>query len=225
MNLSMESIKKQVGAKAAEFVDNGMCVGLGTGSTAAYFIQSLGKRCREGLQIQAIPSSKQTEQLAKENGIPLATHATQIDLTIDGADEIDPQKRMIKGGGGALLREKILATASKEMIVIVDESKCVDKLGQFPLPVELSPFCYEITLKQITSLGHPATLRMAQKNTPFITDNGNYIADIQWNQPPEDPEEFDAELRTIPGVIETGFFFGLAKRVIVGFKNNNISVL
>ncbi len=224
--MSRDAIKKAVGEKAAEFVKEGMRVGLGTGSTTAYFIKALSERCRAGLKIQAIASSQESLLLAEQGGIPLcdSSAVTELDLVVDGADEIDPQKRLIKGGGGALVREKIVACMSREMIVIVDESKLTPMLGKAKLPVEIIPFAKEATLNHIRKVGHPAELRRDKKGELFISDNGNLLVDIHLSKPCENPEEIHERLLHIPGVVDTGFFFNLAGRVIIGFADGQVIV-
>ncbi|KXI72059.1 ribose-5-phosphate isomerase, partial [Bacillus cereus] len=174
----MLNLKQLAGEYAANFVKDGMKVGLGTGSTAYWAIQKLGQRVKEGLSIQAVPTSKETEALAKQLNIPLIllNDVQRLDLTIDGADEIDSNLQLIKGGGGALLREKIVASSSKELIIIADESKFVTRLGTFPLPVEIIPFSWKQTERKIQSLGCQTTLRL-KNNEIFITDNNNMIVD------------------------------------------------
>jgi ribose 5-phosphate isomerase A len=213
--------KKVAGQAAAELIEDGMRVGLGTGSTAAFFIEALGKRCQEGLKISAVATSQQSALQAQHLGIPMENPETMasLDVTVDGADEIDHQKNMIKGGGGALLREKLLAEASKEMIVIIDETKLVDHLGDHPLPVEIVPFVYRTTLRRLEEKGYQGMLRLNRKNEIFVTDNGNYIFDIQFKNPILDPQKEHEKLKSITGVVETGFFFHLAKRVIVGYED------
>ncbi len=204
--------KKNAGMRAAKLIEPGMRVGLGTGSTVIYFVEALIERCRGGLEIQAVASSEKTLEMARAGGIPLLKTFDVLDITVDGADEIDPMKRMIKGGGGALLREKILAFASSHMVVIVDESKCVDKLGTAKLPLEVLPFGHLATASSIPYKGE-----FRKKGSElFITDNGNYIYDLHFAQPLDDPESVDCQLRSIPGVLETGFFFELANELIVG---------
>ena len=218
-----EKVKKTVGYKAAEFVKSGMLVGLGTGSTAFYFIERLIQKQKEGLKIQAVASSNQSFQQAKEGKIPLIDIETVsfLDLTVDGADEIDPQKRMIKGGGGAHVREKIVASMSREMIVIVDESKLVPTLGKCKLPVEVLPFAKNATLHHITKAGYHGEFRKAQQKL-FSTDNGNLIIDIHFPKPLTQPEEVHETLIHIPGVVDTGFFFNLAGKVIIGFDDGQV---
>lgn len=224
--MSRDAIKKAVGYKAAELVEDGMLIGLGTGSTAFFFIEKLIERCQEGLKIHAIASSVQTLNQAKKGKIPLLDidAVTSLDLTVDGADEIDPQKRMIKGGGGALVREKIVASMSKEMIVIVDESKCVDKLGDCKLPVEVISFASHATLHRIERLGYRGDFRKKADHSLFVTDNGNHIIDIHFHEPRNNPEEDHEALMHIPGVVDTGFFFHLAGRVIIGFFDGQIVI-
>ncbi len=224
--MSIEAIKKAVGYKAAEFVQSGMNVGLGTGSTAFYFIERLTLRCKEGLKIHAVASSEKSLRQAKEGGIPLLDidQITSLDLTVDGADEIDPQKRMIKGGGGALIREKILASMSREMIVIVDETKLVPALGKNKLPVEILSFAKNATLHRIAKAGFQGEFRKNTDGSLYITDNQNLIVDIHFKSLREKPEEDHEELRSIPGVVDTGFFFDLAGRVVVGFKDGQVVI-
>jgi ribose 5-phosphate isomerase A len=222
----MEAIKKTVGYKAAEFVENGMCIGLGSGSTVFFFIERLIQKCKEGLKIQAVASSNRSFQLAQEGNIPLLDidKVTALDLTIDGADEIDPKKRMIKGGGGAHVREKIIATMSREMLVIVDESKLVPALGKRKLPIEILPFARNAIFHHIHKAGYQGEFRKATDGNLFITDNGNLLIDVHFDKLRKEPEEDHELLRRIPGVIDTGFFFNLAGRVIVGFADGQIVV-
>jgi len=224
--MSIDTAKKAVGDKAATFIQNDMLVGLGTGSTVFYFIESLIKRCKQGLKIQAVASSARSLEQAKAGGIPLIdiNKITAIDLTVDGADEIDPEKRMIKGGGGALLREKIVATMSREMLVIVDETKLVNRLGKQKLPVEIIPFGHAATIHKLNQSGYRGHLRNTSSNTLYITDNGNYIYDIQLDPAKARPLEDHEKMKQIPGVVETGFFFHLAGRVIVGFLDGQVVI-
>ncbi|MGA8163924.1 MAG: ribose-5-phosphate isomerase RpiA [Waddliaceae bacterium] len=219
--------KEAVGKAAADLIGNGMIVGLGTGTTAAYFISYLGKRCRLGLEIQAVTTSSRSLKQAREEKIPIIDVNTVsfLDIAVDGADEIDPQKRMIKGGGGALFREKVIANMSQEFLVIVDESKLVAHLGHFPLAVEISPFAYTATLFQLKKKGYPATVRKDSKGDYFLTDNGNYIADVQLQFPCIEPESDHEKISAVPGVIETGFFFNSAGRVLVGYYDKQIKIL
>lgn len=216
--------KKAAGEAAAALVQEGMRVGLGTGSTAAFFIDSLALRCQKGLTITAVATSRDSHQRALAAGIPLidGSQLESLDLTVDGADEIDPYKRMIKGGGGALLYEKIAANCSKELVIIVDESKLVKHLGKMALPVEIVPFGYRSVLHKIQQLGYQAQLRKGSSNDPFISDAGHYIADIYFKELLRNPEEVHHQLLAIPGVVETGFFFNLAGRVIVGYDDGRV---
>ncbi|MBS4168525.1 ribose-5-phosphate isomerase RpiA [Parachlamydia sp. AcF125] len=225
MSNAISRAKEAAGQAAAELIKEGMLVGLGTGSTAHYFIKALGQRCREGLQIQAIASSEHSAVLAQEQKIPLlpANQVSYLDITIDGADQIDSQKRMIKGGGGALLREKILAFISKEMVVIIDSSKIVEQFGSFPLPVEIIPFAYQATIKKLDTFGYKGKLR-EKEGSPYVSDNGNYIFDVSLSGPCSTPEEDNQKIQSIPGVVETGFFSGLAGRVLIGFPDGRVEI-
>ncbi|MBT2642242.1 ribose-5-phosphate isomerase RpiA [Bacillus sp. ISL-41] len=206
--------KELVGFRAAEYIKDGMVVGLGTGSTAYYTIKKLGELVRNGLNIKGIPTSEQTAALAMENGITLVDFkdVERIDVAIDGADEFDAELNLIKGGGGALLREKIIANAASAFIVIADSSKGAKKLGDFPLPVEIVTFGAEMISRKIAELGCEPKLRLSGTQ-PFITDNGNYILDCDFKQI-ESPEELEKQLNMIPGVVENGLFVNMAKRLI-----------
>ena len=214
--------KQLAGERAAEYVEDGMIVGLGTGSTAFFAIQKLGKRVSEGLKIRAIPTSEQSRHQALTEKIPLIDfdEITQIDLTIDGADEIDPAFNLIKGAGGALLREKIVAKNSLAEIIIGDPSKLVSHLGAFALPVEVIPFGWQATMRHIAKLGCIPHLRK-QGTTPYITDNGNYILDCSF-QKILAPQSTEQTLNTICGVVECGLFINLAQRIIIGYPDGHI---
>lgn len=219
---------KEAAARAAlALVEPGMSLGLGSGSTAALFINFLGERCRAGLAVCGLPTSLASELLARSYGIPLidADVARELDLTIDGADEIDPKKRLIKGGGGALLREKVVASISKEMIVIADESKLVKTLGHFPLPVEIIPFAYLGICEALARRGHRGTLRPGGDGKPYLTDEGNYIIDLVMPTSCPSPEALDSDLHTIPGVVETGLFLGMAGRIFIGNNDGTVCML
>lgn len=224
--MSIDTIKKTVAYKAAELIENGMHIGLGTGSTIFFFIERLVQRCKEGLKIRAIASSEQSLRQAKTGGIPLLDidTVTALDLTVDGADEIDPQKRMIKGGGGAHVREKIVATMSREMIVVIDESKLVPALGKRKLPVEVLPFARNAILHHIGKAGYKGEFRKKSDGSLFITDNGNLLIDIHFDTPRKNPEQDHETLIHVPGVVDTGFFFNLAGRVIVGFADGQVVI-
>lgn len=214
--------KRLAAEKAVEYVKDGMVVGLGTGSTTYYAIQKLGLKIKQGLKIKAIATSQQSAILGQELGIELISFAEvdQIDVTIDGADEVNPQWHLIKGGGGALLREKIVAAASSQLIIVVDHTKVVDQLGKFPLPLEIVPFGYEMTLKLITNLGCQARLRTTN-GEKFITDNGNYIVDCNFDQINE-PNKLNTKLNLIPGVVENGLFIDCTTKVIVGYEDGSV---
>ncbi|WP_079909794.1 ribose-5-phosphate isomerase RpiA [Paenibacillus sp. 32352] len=217
--------KQLAGEKAVEYVKDGMLVGLGTGSTVYWFILKLGELVKHGLDIKGVPTSKSTEKLAIELGIPLVDLASvdQIDLTVDGADEANPNFELIKGGGGALLREKMVASVSKRLVIVMDETKFVTNLGRFPLPVEIVPFGWEMTCKQINSLGCKSALRMAN-NTPLITDNGNYIADCHFESI-QDANKLNHTLNMIPGVVENGLFVQMADTLVIGRTDGHVDIL
>ena len=208
--------------RALTFVEAGMRLGLGTGSTAAKFVDLLGKRVKQGLEVVCVPTSEATRMQAAALGIVLATldEVPFLDLTIDGADELDDQLRLIKGGGGALLREKIVATASDRMIVIADASKRVVTLGAFPLPVEVVRFGVTATRNMIEMLAFDAgcegeiKMRLGRDNQPFVTDGNNYIFDCAFGRI-EDPESLDEALKFIPGVVENGLFLGIADIAVI----------
>ncbi|MGE8078163.1 ribose-5-phosphate isomerase RpiA [Peribacillus loiseleuriae] len=206
--------KKIVGEKAVEFVKDGMTVGLGTGSTVYYTIIKLGQLMKEGLTIKGVPTSVETEKLANECGIPLANikEIDQIDVAIDGADEVDSQLNLMKGGGGALLREKIIARAAKKFIVVADPAKIVNHLGAFPLPIEVVPFGVEMTNEQIRLLGAETKIRYSNGN-PYQSDNGNYIIDAKFPNI-SNPVTLEQKLNMIPGVVENGLFNQMADAVI-----------
>jgi len=217
--------KKLAGEKAVQYVKDGMIVGLGTGSTVFWTIKKLGELVNNGLNIRCVATSKNTEILAKEVGIPLITisEVNELDLTIDGADEVNHKFELIKGGGGALLREKMVASISRRLIIVVDESKRVHSLGKFPLPVEVVPFGFEVTSKQLRSLDCIPILRTEQ-NIPFLTDNGNYILDCHFSIIQE-PVDLNRKLNMIPGVVENGLFINIAETVILGHKDGSIDIL
>ncbi|WP_050616307.1 ribose-5-phosphate isomerase RpiA [Bacillus testis] len=215
--------KKIVGEKAAEYIKEGMVVGLGTGSTVYYTLQKLGMMVQEGLKVQGVPTSQATESIARQLGIPLldVDKVDRIDLAIDGADEVDPALRLIKGGGGALLREKIIAHTADRFIVVADSTKCVPKLGAFPLPVEVVQFGYNLTAQKIEGLGGKCRMRMAG-DKPFISDNGHFIFDCIFNE--LNPSALGSALNHIPGVVENGLFVDMADRVIT-MKNEQVILL
>lgn len=216
--------KKIAGEKSVEYVKSGMRIGLGTGSTAFFMVKKLGEMVRNGLEITGIATSQATENLAREEGIPLLSIAEvgQLDVTIDGADEFTDRLNLIKGGGGALYREKVIASISKEVIIITDSSKHVQYLGAFPLPVEVLPFGKEITQKRIEALGGKASLRSAETG-PYFTDNGNHIFDCSFGEIKQ-PEKLDRQLKSLLGVVETGLFVGMATRIILAHASGEIQM-
>ena len=214
------NLKKLAGEKAAGYITDGMVLGLGTGSTVYYTIVKLGEMVKEGLDVIGIPTSLETERLARELGIPLSTLEEHpvIDLTIDGADEVDDNLNLIKGGGGALLREKIVASASQREIIVADERKLVNRLGErFYVPVEVIPFSETIVMRNLESMGVKPEIRM-RGNEKYITDNGNIIIDCHTGAI-DDAESLEMELNSIPGVVENGIFIGLADMAIVATQN------
>jgi len=215
-------LEKAAAARASQhFVRDGNIVGLGTGSTAAYAVKLLGERVRAGLKIRGIPTSVQTRDRAATAGIPLTTldEFQQIDVTIDGTDEFDPQLNLIKGGGGALLREKIIASASRQLVIIADSSKQVAVLGKFPLPVEVIPFAQPLVAARIAALGATVKLRQDAKGSPFVSDEGHHILDCSFGQIP-DPPALARTLSSMPGVVEHGLFIELATVVLMAQGEN-----
>ena len=208
--------KKLAGEASLRYVQNEQVVGLGTGSTAKFAIEALGAKVRQGLKIRGIPTSVRSRDLATKFGIPLTTfeEVQQIDVTIDGADEFDPQLNLIKGGGGALLREKIVASATKQLIIVTDASKQVPVLGKFPLPVEVIKFAQALVAREITALGAKTKLRKDETGNAYITDEGNHILDCSFGQIP-DPPALALKLSQIPGIVEHGLFIGMANAVIM----------
>ena len=208
--------EKQLSAEAAcDYVKDGMIVGLGTGTTAEFAVRKIGKLVRDGLSIRGIPTSKRTKELAEAEGIPLIDFSESmfIDLTIDGADEIDGNLNMIKGGGAALLQEKIVASVSKAEIIVVNMTKLVDQLGAFPLPVEVIPFGWQVVFNQLESLHGNPDLRL-NKGQPQVTDQGNYIIDCHFRKI-ENPKLLEHQLNMIPGVVENGLFINLCTKMIL----------
>jgi len=220
--MTSDELKQWAAAEALTHVENGMRLGLGTGSTAARFIDLLGARVRDGLDVLCVPTSEATYRQALALGIPLTTldETPFLDLTVDGADELDENLRLIKGGGGALLREKIVATASDRMIVIADASKLVPVLGRYPLPVEVVQFGLQATRNLLAVQARHAgcdgdiTLRRKPDGAPFVSDSGNFILDCAFGSI-GDPETLDAALKLVPGVVENGLFLGIADLAIV----------
>jgi ribose 5-phosphate isomerase A len=217
--------KKLTGEKAAEYIEDGMIIGLGTGSTAYYAIKKVGELVRNGLKVKAVPTSKETAELAAAEGIELVELADveSLDLTIDGADEVDPDFNLIKGGGGALLREKIVASATDKLIIVVDESKMVENLGAFPLPVEVTPFSWQYTQRMIEKFSCSSEIRKKDGEI-FVTDNANYILDCNFGKI-EDPVKIAVELNKLPGVVENGIFAEMAEIIVVGYNDGHVEVL
>jgi ribose 5-phosphate isomerase A len=209
--------KQRAGFKAVEYIEDGMVVGLGTGSTAYWLVERLGERVREGLRVRGVPTSRRTEEQARSLGIPLATFAEvqRLDLAIDGADEIGPGLALVKGGGGAHLREKLVAAAARRFVVIADAGKRVDVLGQFPLPVEVVPFAWEVTTRRVAEVVRvEPVLRLTDGGEVYVTDNGNYILDCRCGEI-RDPAKMERELNLLVGVVECGLFVGMAETAIV----------
>jgi ribose 5-phosphate isomerase A len=208
--------EKEAAARASlQFVKDGQVVGLGTGSTAAYFIKLLGEKVRNGLRIRGIPTSDRSRELALSLGIPLTTldECQEIAVTVDGADEVDPKLRLIKGGGGALLREKIVASATKQLVIVADASKQVPVLGRFPLPVEVIKFAQALVAKRVAAMGAEVRLRTNEDGTPYVTDENNHILDCRFGQI-RDADALGRELSQMPGIVEHGLFLGMASVVL-----------
>ncbi len=217
--------KKVAADKAISFIRDGMMVGLGTGTTAYWAIEGIGRRLKEeGLKIRAIATSNRSEEQARSLGIPIVSFASveQIDITIDGADEADGHLNLIKGGGGALLREKIVATNSSQLIIIADERKLVKNLGKFPLPVEVVVFGWEKTFQKLKLLGCAPVLRV-DKDKPYITDNNNYIIDCSFGEI-DDPVKLHSDINFITGVVDNGLFINLATKLIIGMEDGETKI-
>lgn len=224
--LSSEQIKQLVAKQAAQLVQSNMTIGVGSGSTVYWLIAELGERVKNGLFFRAIPTSKKTATLATQQNIPLAdlNDVDKIDLTIDGADEIDPHLQLIKGGGGALLQEKMVAAASRELLIIADHTKLVSRLGKFPLPLDVIPFGWKQVQRHILETYHiEATLRM-NGNKPFVTDHGNYILDCNF-QHIEHADVLTYELNAFPGVVENGLFINMAELALIGFPDGKTETI
>ncbi len=215
--MANEEEKEAAGRAAAKLVRDGDVVGLGTGSTAYFAVVALGERVKAGLKITGIPTSVLTGELARAVGIPLTTldEHPEIDVTIDGADEVGPNLNLIKGGGGALLREKIVASASKRMVVVADSGKIVSALGKFPLPVEIIDFARVVVEKKIAALGATTKLRIKSDGKPFVTDEGHHILDCSFGKI-ADPAALALALSDTPGIVEHGLFIGIAKVALIG---------
>ena len=219
----VNDLEKQLVARASlRFVEDGQVVGLGSGSTANYFVRFLGEQVRAGLKVRGVPTSIRTQQLAEKCGIPLISldQAESIDVDVDGADEFDPQLCLIKGGGGALLREKIIASAATKFVVLADSSKQVPVLGKFPLPVEVIPFAQPLLARRISALGATVALRKGKDGAPFTTDEGHHIIDCHFGRI-ADPPRLARALSDMPGVVEHGLFIKMADVVLLG-KGNQV---
>jgi ribose 5-phosphate isomerase A len=214
--MAIEHEKEAAARASLRFLQNGQIVGIGSGSTVAHFIRLLGEQVKKGLRIHGIPTSEHSGREAARLGIPLTTldQCQEIDVTVDGADEVDPQLRLIKGGGGALLREKIVASASKQLVIIADSTKQVSTLGKFPLPVEVIKFAQALVKKKIEALGAQVSLRRRQEGNPYLTDEDNYILDCRFGQI-ADPDRLAQQLSETPGVVEHGLFIGMAGVALV----------
>ncbi|WEU40993.1 MAG: ribose 5-phosphate isomerase A [Candidatus Odinarchaeum yellowstonii] len=223
--MSFEHEKELVGRRAAELVEDGQVIGVGSGTTISYFIKYLGERCRnEGLKILAVPSSYQSYFELIKAGVALTTldEHNILDLTIDGADEADEELNLIKGGGGALTQEKIIGTYTKKLIILIDSSKLVKKLGRSPIPVEVLPKALSPVYKKIELLGGKPEVRMAKRKLgPVITDNGNFILDCKFEEL-NDLEDLNIKIKMLPGVVETGLFIGLTDKILVGKEGSVI---
>jgi ribose 5-phosphate isomerase A len=209
--------EKEAAARASlRFIQPGQVVGLGSGSTATHFIKLLGAEVKKGLHIRGIPTSVRSRELAESLGIPLTTldACQEIAVTVDGADEVDPQLRLIKGGGGALLREKIVASATQQLVIVADASKQVATLGKFPLPVEVIRFAQALVAKKIAALGARVELRTLSDGKPYVTDENNHILDCHFAAI-QDPDTLAQQLSEMPGVVEHGLFIGMASVVLV----------
>ena len=221
MTTDLDTLKRAAALTAIEYVRDGMVVGLGTGSTAKYMIVALGEKVRSGMRLRGVPTSKETAMLARQQGITLidADHAWVIDVAIDGADQVDPGFNLIKGGGGALLKEKIVAASAKQLIILVDYTKRVPVLGgSFPLPIEVIPFGWGSTARQIEALTKSPVVLRERDGLPVNTEAGHVILDVHLPRI-DNPRELESALNLIPGVVETGLFVGRTDLLIVGTPN------
>ncbi|HET6202497.1 MAG TPA: ribose-5-phosphate isomerase RpiA [Planctomycetota bacterium] len=223
----MTNPKRAAGYRAADLVEDGATLGLGTGTTVAFVLERLAARIRqEGLRVRGLPTSRRTEEAARALGIPLVSFddVPSLDLAIDGADEVDPRWNLIKGGGGALLREKVVASASRRTTIVVGAEKLVPRLGRFPLPVEVVRFAWRPAAKALEALGCRPELRRDPAGGAYVTDEGHGILDCRF-EGIDDPAALDAAIDRIPGVVETGIFVGLVHRLVVGHGDGRVEVL
>ena len=210
-----DALKEAAAARALELVRDGMLVGLGSGTTASLFVAGLGRRVAAGLRVTGLASSERTAQLAAASGVPIVDEIDRpLDLAVDGADEIDPRRNLLKGRGGALFREKLVALNAQRFIVVADSSKLVEQLGEGVVPVEVLPFLWRRTAARLAALGADWALR-EEDGRPYVTDNGNLILDLTFGGRIRDPEGLAAEMKGIPGVLEHGLFWGIAAGCIV----------
>lgn len=221
--LSSNEIKQRVALKATRLVQPGTTIGLGSGTTMYWFVVALAEQVKEGLEFTAVPTSAEVQKLAEENGIKLKTlnEVESIDLTVDGADEIDPQWQLIKGGGGALLQEKLVASVSRKLVIIADSTKMVEQLGNFPLPVEVVPYAWKQVQRRLEQL-YKIRVSLREKNIkPFLTDHGHYILDCNFKKI-TDATSLNGELNLIPGVVETGLFIDMVSELCIGYPDGSI---
>lgn len=217
--MGADDAKRHAAQAAVDLVEDGMVLGLGTGSTANLMLAALAERVKQGLSVRGVPTSVATMELARHLGIPLTSldEDLVLDLTLDGADEVDPELRLIKGLGGALLREKVVAASSRRLAIMVDESKLVKRLGtRSPLPVEVVRFAWRPVLERLRGLGAEPSLRRSKDGEPFVSDNGNLILDARFPRGIDDAEGLERAVNNVPGVVENGLFLGLATEVVVG---------
>ncbi len=220
---AQEKMKQTAGEYAVKFIQPGMIIGIGTGSTVYYFIKALGKKVAAGFEVKGVPTSRKTEELARQNGIALIdlNDVPLIDLAIDGADEVDSNLQLIKGGGGSLLQEKMIAAASKQLIIIADAGKAVERLGKFPLPIEVIPYGWKQTAKHIQQLNCNEIVLRQKEGNPFISDHGHYILDCHFDKI-DNAALLSQQLNAIPGVVENGLFINMASIAVFGNEDGTV---
>ena len=223
---TQEKMKQTAGEYAVQFVQPGMVIGIGTGSTVFYFIKALAKRVAAGFVVKGVPTSRRTDELAKQSGIDMINlnDAPLLDLAIDGADEVDNELQLIKGGGGSLLQEKMIAAASQKLIIIADAGKAVDKLGKFPLPVEVIPYGWKQTARHIQQLNCNKIILRQKETNPFISDHGHYILDCHFDEI-DNATLLSQQLNAIPGVVENGLFLNMASTAVFGNEDGTVRVI